>query len=169
MYHTFLSYSSNTKTILPLTWCLLVHSISLLSVNESLTGTISGKISLFLSFLKNCVVNSAGVTFYWNYAMDTFYSNYAGSTVCCNYACFEVLLQSCRWYFLLQLCWWIFLLQSCRVTLSVAIIQLEVSAALIEVTVCAANIWVIIFTVIMQVGVSVGYYAGGNFCSALYA
>ena len=41
------------------------------------------------------LVNSAGGSFFWNYATDTFYSNYAGANVCCNNAGFEVLLQLC--------------------------------------------------------------------------
>ena len=52
------------------------------------------------------------------------------------------------------------------VTVSVTIMQLEVSILLMQVTVSAANIWVKIFSVIMQVGVCYKY-AGGIFFSAL--
>ena len=40
-------------------------------------------------------------------------------------------------------------------TVSVAIIQLEISATHMRVTASAANLWVAIFTVIIQMGVSI--------------
>ena len=57
-----------------------------------------------------------------------------------------------------------------HVTVSVAIIQLEVSAALMQVTVSydiSSNMWVTIFIVFMEMGVTVAIsYVGGTFCSA---
>ena len=32
--------------------------------------------------MKICLVNFAGGSFCWNYAIDTFYGNYAGDNVC---------------------------------------------------------------------------------------
>ena len=42
--------------------------------------------------MKVSVVNSAGGSFYWNYATDTFYGNYASDKVCCIFAGFDVVL-----------------------------------------------------------------------------
>ena len=104
--------------------------------------------------MKVSVVNSAGGSFFWNYANDT-YSNYAGANV----------------FFLVK-----------KVTVSVAIIQLEVSGTLMQVKISAAYMSVTNFIEIMQVGVSVAImqvafstvhyaqdyfycnYAGGCFC-----
>ena len=89
------------------------------------------------------VVNSAGVSFFWNYATDTFYGTY----VCRIYAVIGVVLSVIGMLVDLS----VIIMQ---VTLSVAIMQLEISAAHMEETVSAANMWVAIFTVIMQMGVS---------------
>ena len=43
--------------------------------------------------VKVSVVNSAGGSFCWNYAIDTFYGRYAGDNVHCIYAGFEVVLS----------------------------------------------------------------------------
>ena len=42
--------------------------------------------------MKVFVVESAGGSFWWNYATDTFYGNYAGNNIRCIYASFEVVL-----------------------------------------------------------------------------
>ena len=43
--------------------------------------------------MKVTEVNSAGGSFFWNYASDTFYGNYASDNFCCIFAGFEVVLS----------------------------------------------------------------------------
>ena len=73
---------------MPETWCLLILSISLLQLKESLTGTVSAQVNV-------SVVNSAGGSFCWDYTTDTSIAtmqlttsdnvNYAGVTFCYSY------------------------------------------------------------------------------------
>ena len=104
--------------------------------------------------MKVSVVNSAGGSFYWNYASDTFYRNYAGDNACCIYAGFEVVLFVTGmlldlsvaimqlevsvahmqvkflqqiWEFLLQLCRWYFLQCIMHMTVSVVLMQASLS------------------------------------------
>ena len=65
--------------------------------------------------VKVSVVNSAGGSFSWNFAIDTFYGNYAG-VICCIYAGFEVVL----------------FVTGMLVDLSVAIMQVTVSVAIMQ-------------------------------------
>ena len=129
---------------MPETWCLLILSISLLQLKESLTGTVSAQVNV-------SVVNSAGGSFCWDYTTDTSIATMQLTTSdSVNYAGFHFLLQSCRWYFLLQLFWLSFCC-SYGGDCSVVSMESEVSAALMQVTVSAAKMWVTIFIVIMQV------------------
>ena len=83
------------------------------------------------------VVNSAGVSFSWNFATDTFYGNYAGD-ICCIYAGFEVVLFVTVMLVDLSVA-------VKQVTVSVAIMKLGVSGAHMQVTVSAAEMWLRIF------------------------
>ena len=94
------------------------------------------------------VVNSAGGSFCWNYTTDTFYGNYTGDNVCCIYAGFEGVLS----------------VTAMLVDLSVTIMQVTCFYCNYAVqnfcntytgdSLCSKHVGTI-FTVIMQMGVSV--------------
>ena len=73
--------------------------------------------------MKVSVVNSAGGSFCWNYAIDLcIYGNYASDNICCIFAGFQVLLS----------------VTGMLVDLSVTVMQVTVSVAVMQIEFCAA-------------------------------